>query len=150
MKIYKVGGAVRDRLLGKPVSDIDRVVVGATAENRDALVKTQIYYNLNDTTLPENAPTTVGYDAEAVDVFTHGSAVSQTLAGKAVGGQTRGGVAPAAKLNTAVSMELGGESTFRAWDDMANAGAAIASILIYVLMAAVLFYKPQGLFPAHG
>jgi len=32
----------------------------------------------------------------------------------------------------------------------ANAGAAIASILIYVLMAAVLFYKPQGLFPAHG
>ena len=31
-----------------------------------------------------------------------------------------------------------------------NAGAAIASILIYVLMAIVLFYKPQGLFPAHG
>ena len=32
----------------------------------------------------------------------------------------------------------------------AHAGAAIASILIYVLMAAVLFYKPQGLVPAHG
>ena len=32
----------------------------------------------------------------------------------------------------------------------AHAGAAIASILIYVLMAAVLFYKPQGLFPAQG
>lgn len=32
MKIYKVGGAVRDRLLGIPVTDIDRVVVGATAE----------------------------------------------------------------------------------------------------------------------
>jgi len=31
-----------------------------------------------------------------------------------------------------------------------NAGAAIASILIYVLMAMVLFWKPQGLFPAHG
>lgn len=31
----------------------------------------------------------------------------------------------------------------------ANAGPAVASILIYVLMAAVLFYKPQGLFPAH-
>ena len=31
-----------------------------------------------------------------------------------------------------------------------NAGPAVASILIYVLMAAVLFWKPQGLFPAHG
>ncbi|MEK1913387.1 MAG: multifunctional CCA addition/repair protein [Pseudomonas chlororaphis] len=30
--MYKVGGAVRDRLLGKPVTDIDWVVVGATAE----------------------------------------------------------------------------------------------------------------------
>ena len=32
MKIYKVGGAVRDRLLGIDVTDIDRVVVGATTE----------------------------------------------------------------------------------------------------------------------
>lgn len=32
----------------------------------------------------------------------------------------------------------------------ASAGPAVASILIYVLMAAVLFYKPRGLFPAHG
>ncbi|PXX46662.1 branched-chain amino acid ABC transporter permease [Undibacterium pigrum] len=32
----------------------------------------------------------------------------------------------------------------------ANLGPALASILIYVLMAAVLFYKPQGLFPARG
>ena len=32
MQIYKVGGAVRDRLLGKPVTDIDWVVVGASAE----------------------------------------------------------------------------------------------------------------------
>ena len=32
MQIYKVGGAVRDRLLGKPVTDIDWVVVGATTE----------------------------------------------------------------------------------------------------------------------
>ena len=32
MQIYKVGGAVRDRLLGRPVTDIDWVVVGATAE----------------------------------------------------------------------------------------------------------------------
>ncbi len=29
-------------------------------------------------------------------------------------------------------------------------GPAVASILIYVLMAAVLFWKPQGLFPARG
>ncbi len=29
-------------------------------------------------------------------------------------------------------------------------GPALASILIYVLMAAVLFWKPQGLFPARG
>ncbi|WP_456025546.1 multifunctional CCA addition/repair protein [Pseudomonas capeferrum] len=32
MKIYTVGGAVRDRLLGIEVTDIDRVVVGATTE----------------------------------------------------------------------------------------------------------------------
>ena len=32
MQIYKVGGAVRDRLLGQPVSDIDWLVVGATVE----------------------------------------------------------------------------------------------------------------------
>ncbi|WP_028695732.1 multifunctional CCA addition/repair protein [Pseudomonas cremoricolorata] len=37
MKIYKVGGAVRDRLLGRSVSDIDRVVVGATVEQMLAL-----------------------------------------------------------------------------------------------------------------
>lgn len=37
MHIYKVGGAVRDRLLGLPVSDIDRVVVGATVEQMHAL-----------------------------------------------------------------------------------------------------------------
>lgn len=29
-------------------------------------------------------------------------------------------------------------------------GPALASILIYVLMAAVLFLRPRGLFPAHG
>jgi tRNA nucleotidyltransferase (CCA-adding enzyme) len=32
MKIYKVGGAVRDALLGRPVSDVDWVVVGASPE----------------------------------------------------------------------------------------------------------------------
>lgn len=32
MRIYKVGGAVRDRLLGRPVTDIDWVVVGSTVE----------------------------------------------------------------------------------------------------------------------
>uniref|UniRef100_UPI003F4919AF branched-chain amino acid ABC transporter permease n=1 Tax=Cupriavidus yeoncheonensis TaxID=1462994 RepID=UPI003F4919AF len=32
----------------------------------------------------------------------------------------------------------------------ASAGPATASILIYVLMAAVLFWKPKGLFPAVG
>jgi len=32
MKIYKVGGAVRDRLLGIKVTDVDRVVVGASTE----------------------------------------------------------------------------------------------------------------------
>jgi tRNA nucleotidyltransferase (CCA-adding enzyme) len=33
MQIYKVGGAVRDRLLGRPVTDIDWVVVGASTED---------------------------------------------------------------------------------------------------------------------
>jgi tRNA nucleotidyltransferase (CCA-adding enzyme) len=37
MQIYKVGGAVRDRLLGRPVSDIDWLVVGATVEQMLAL-----------------------------------------------------------------------------------------------------------------
>src|SRR5690606_35396729 len=32
MKIYRVGGAVRDRLLGRTSSDVDFVVVGATPE----------------------------------------------------------------------------------------------------------------------
>ncbi len=32
MRIYKVGGAVRDRLLGRPVTEVDWVVVGARAE----------------------------------------------------------------------------------------------------------------------
>jgi branched-chain amino acid transport system permease protein len=32
----------------------------------------------------------------------------------------------------------------------AGLGPGVASILIYVLMAAVLFWKPQGLFPARG
>jgi branched-chain amino acid transport system permease protein len=31
----------------------------------------------------------------------------------------------------------------------ASAGPAVASILIYLLMAAVLFLKPRGLFPTH-
>lgn len=33
MRIYKVGGAVRDRLLGRPVTDVDWVVVGASAQD---------------------------------------------------------------------------------------------------------------------
>ncbi|HXQ99184.1 MAG TPA: multifunctional CCA addition/repair protein, partial [Pseudomonas sp.] len=37
MQIYKVGGAVRDRLLGKPVADTDWVVVGASTD--DMLIK---------------------------------------------------------------------------------------------------------------
>jgi branched-chain amino acid transport system permease protein len=32
----------------------------------------------------------------------------------------------------------------------ANAAPAVASIMIYVLMATVLFFRPRGLFPAHG
>ena len=35
-------------------------------------------------------------------------------------------------------------------DVASNLGPTLASILIYVLMAAVLFFKPQGLFPARG
>ncbi|CAG8869884.1 Multifunctional CCA protein [Pseudomonas fluorescens] len=37
MKIYKVGGAVRDRLLGRPVNDIDWLVVGSSVEQMQAL-----------------------------------------------------------------------------------------------------------------
>lgn len=37
MKTYIVGGAVRDRLLGRPVADRDHVVVGATPDDMAAL-----------------------------------------------------------------------------------------------------------------
>ncbi|KTT28387.1 multifunctional CCA addition/repair protein [Pseudomonas rhizoryzae] len=37
MQIFKVGGAVRDRLLGRPVTEVDWVVVGASAEALAAL-----------------------------------------------------------------------------------------------------------------
>jgi tRNA nucleotidyltransferase (CCA-adding enzyme) len=33
MKVYRVGGAVRDEMLGRPVTDVDHVVVGATPED---------------------------------------------------------------------------------------------------------------------
>jgi len=36
MQIYKVGGAVRDRLLGRPVTEVDWLVVGATPEEMQA------------------------------------------------------------------------------------------------------------------
>lgn len=36
MKIYKVGGAVRDKLLGLPVKDTDWVVVGATPQEMES------------------------------------------------------------------------------------------------------------------
>ena len=36
MKIYKVGGAVRDRLLQRPFHDTDWVVVGATPQEMTA------------------------------------------------------------------------------------------------------------------
>jgi branched-chain amino acid transport system permease protein len=32
----------------------------------------------------------------------------------------------------------------------AHAAPAVASIMIYVLMATVLFFRPRGLFPTHG
>jgi tRNA nucleotidyltransferase (CCA-adding enzyme) len=37
MQVYEVGGAVRDALLGRPVQDIDYVVVGATVDEMLAL-----------------------------------------------------------------------------------------------------------------
>ena len=36
MKVYRVGGCVRDHLLGLPINDIDWVVTGATAEQMQA------------------------------------------------------------------------------------------------------------------
>ncbi|MCQ4296224.1 multifunctional CCA addition/repair protein [Pseudomonas stutzeri] len=36
MQVFKVGGAVRDRLLGRPVSEVDWLVVGATPEEMQA------------------------------------------------------------------------------------------------------------------
>jgi branched-chain amino acid transport system permease protein len=41
-------------------------------------------------------------------------------------------------------------SQLMAPDLASSAGPAVASILIYVLMAGVLFWKPRGLFPANG
>jgi tRNA nucleotidyltransferase (CCA-adding enzyme) len=42
MRVYQVGGAVRDRLLGEPAGDRDWVVVGATAEQMRALGYTPV------------------------------------------------------------------------------------------------------------
>ncbi|MFC7418664.1 multifunctional CCA addition/repair protein [Iodobacter arcticus] len=42
MKVYRVGGAVRDKLLGLPVRDIDWVVVGSTAEAMQSLGYTPV------------------------------------------------------------------------------------------------------------
>lgn len=42
MKIYQVGGCVRDRLLGRPPKDIDYVVVGATPEQMHQLGYEQV------------------------------------------------------------------------------------------------------------
>jgi tRNA nucleotidyltransferase (CCA-adding enzyme) len=42
MQIYLVGGAVRDRLLGRPVQDRDHVVVGATMQDMVALGYTPV------------------------------------------------------------------------------------------------------------
>ena len=42
MQIYQVGGAVRDRLLGRPVSDVDWLVVGASPEQLLALGYTPV------------------------------------------------------------------------------------------------------------
>ena len=47
MKTYLVGGAVRDRLLGRPQGDRDWVVVGATPEAMLALANSQV--ELKDT-----------------------------------------------------------------------------------------------------
>jgi branched-chain amino acid transport system permease protein len=41
-------------------------------------------------------------------------------------------------------------ATFMAPNAAANAGPAVASMLIYILMAMVLFFRPQGLFPQHS
>ena len=43
-----------------------------------------------------------------------------------------------------------GFSTFMPPSEASGVGAALASMLIYVLMAGVLVWRPQGLFPAHG
>ena len=42
MKFYKVGGAVRDELLGLPVQEVDWLVVGARPEEMDALKYTPV------------------------------------------------------------------------------------------------------------
>ena len=42
MKIYKVGGCVRDKFLGKEPNDIDYVVVGSTIEEMLSLGYKQV------------------------------------------------------------------------------------------------------------
>ena len=41
-------------------------------------------------------------------------------------------------------------STVMGASDAAGVGSAIASMLIYLLMAGVLVFKPKGLFPANA
>src|SRR5438034_447169 len=59
------------------------------------------------------------------------------------------GLAVALLLYVVVSRtRLGMLSTVLGPSAADNAGPALASMLIYILMAAVLFFRPQGLFPA--
>lgn len=81
MKIYKVGGAVRDRLLGIASKDCDWVVVGATAEEMTALGYRQVGQDfpvfLHPTTHEEYALARTerkqgtGYRGFAVDAARH-------------------------------------------------------------------------------
>jgi branched-chain amino acid transport system permease protein len=40
--------------------------------------------------------------------------------------------------------------TFLSSEIASNLGPALASVLIYVLMAAILVWRPEGLFPARA
>ena len=50
-------------------------------------------------------------------------------------------------MKTAAKILVAGISTVAL---ACGVGAGLASMAIYILMAAVLFFRPRGLFPAHG
>ena len=76
MRVYQVGGSVRDGLLGLPVADRDWVVVGATPEDmgRAQASRTAAYGPINADTL-----LTIAHTPQDIAIIVAGGAGAHTV-----------------------------------------------------------------------